>query len=227
MPTHTERMNRFDASDLYVVITEAFCAGRSRLDVLDAVLEAGVTLIQFREKELGDDELIGIGRKFRQKTDAFGALLIVNNRVDIALAIGADGVHLGQSDMPVAVARRIAPELILGASTHTLEQAREAENDGASYYNIGPIYPTRTKELPMDVLGVNAISAIAPHIQIPFTCMGGIKLHNLDDLLTRGARHPAVVTAVTAAEDVVQAAKDLRDQIGNVDLQSSPSGIQQ
>jgi thiamine-phosphate pyrophosphorylase len=129
--------------------------------------------------------------------------------------------------MPVAVARRIAPELILGASTHTLEQAREAENDGASYYNIGPIYPTRTKELTMDVLGVNAISAIAPHIQIPFTCMGGIKLHNLDDLLTRGARHPAVVTAVTAAEDVVQAAKDLRDQIGNVDLQSSPSGIQQ
>lgn len=223
MRSHAERMSRFDASDLYVVITEAFCGGRSRLEVLDAVLDAGVTFIQFREKELSDDALIEVGTKFRQKTDEFDALLIVNNRVDIALAIGADGVHLGQSDMPVAVARRIAPELILGASTHDLEQARRAEADGASYYNIGPIYPTQTKKLTIDALGVDAISAIAPHIQIPFTCMGGIKRHNLDDLLARGARHPAVVTAVTAADDIAQAAKELRDQIKDVDLQSSES----
>ena len=213
MSLHDDRMARFDASDLYVVITEVFCAGRSCLDVLDAVLEAGVTLIQFREKDWGDEKLYAVGLEFRKRTTDAGALLIVNNRLDIAQAIDADGVHLGQGDLPIPVARRLAPELILGASTHTLAQAQAAQAEGASYYNIGPIYPTQTKTLSMDVLGPEMIDAIAPHINLPFTCMGGIKPHNLDDLLQRGAKHPAVVTAVTEQDDIYAAARALREQI--------------
>lgn len=213
MHSHAERMKRFDASDLYVVITEAFCGGRTCLDVLDAVLEAGVTLIQFREKEWDDGKLHEIGLEFRKRTSDAGALLIVNNRIDVALAIGADGVHLGQGDLPISVARTLAPELILGASTHNLDDAKRAESEGASYYNIGPIYSTQTKELTMDALGPEMIDTIAPHINLPFTCMGGIKSHNIDEVVSRGAKHPAVVTAVTAADDITAAARSLREQI--------------
>jgi thiamine-phosphate pyrophosphorylase len=213
MSTHAERMVSFDAADLYVVITEEFCGGRESVDVLEAVLDAGVTLIQFREKVWDDLKLFTVGEVYRRKTDEAGALLIVNNRVDLALAIGADGVHLGQNDLPIPAARRIAPELILGASTHSLEDAKNAEAEGASYYNIGPIYPTQTKELTMEAMGPEAIDVIAPHIGLPFTCMGGIKPHNMDELLKRGAKHPAVVTAVTAQDDITQAARGLREQI--------------
>ena len=215
MLTHVERMPRFDASDLYVVITEAFCGGRSCLEVLDAVLNAGVTLVQYREKDWVDLKLFTIGEEFRRKTEAAGALLIVNNRIDLALAIEADGVHLGQSDMPVPVARRIAPGLIFGVSTHSLDDAETARKEGASYYNIGPIFSTNTKELTMEALGPEAIESIAPGIDLPFTCMGGIKPDNIHEVLSRGAKHPAVVTAVTQQDDITAAARGLREHIQN------------
>lgn len=207
------RMALFETSDLYVVITEAFCAGRSALDVLDAVLDAGVRLVQLREKDLDDDALRERAAAFRERTQRAGALLIINDRVDVALAAGADGVHLGQSDVPIDMARVLAPELILGASTHTLDEAVAAERAGASYINIGPIFETQTKSVPTGALGPEAIDAIAPHIGVPFTCMGGIKLDTIAQVIERGARHPAVVTAVTAATDVRKAAQALRDAI--------------
>ena len=212
-PIHTERMARFEAADLYVVITEAFCGGRRALDVLDACLDAGVRLIQFREKDLGGRALYEQAAVFREHTARVDALLIIDDRVDIALAVGADGVHLGQSDLPIAAARRIAPDLILGASSHNLEEALAAQEAGASYVNIGPIFATQTKAVPTGVVGPEMIDAIAPHLRIPFTCMGGIKLHNIGELLQRGARRPAVVTAVTAADDVRTAAAALRAAI--------------
>lgn len=225
MSLHEERMTRFDASDLYVVITEAFCAGRSPLEVLNAVLEAGVTLIQFREKDWSDAKLYEVGLHFRKRCTEANALLIVNNRIDIAQAIGADGVHLGQGDLSISVARNLAPEMIIGASTHSLAQAQVAQAQGASYYNIGPIYPTQTKTLNMDTLGPEALDQIAPHIDLPFTCMGGIKPDNLDQLLQRGAKHPAVVTAVTAQDDICAAARSLRAQIHSSKTQQPTTGI--
>jgi thiamine-phosphate pyrophosphorylase len=211
--THAERVARWNEADLYVVITESFCKGRFALDVLDAVLDAGVRLVQFREKDLEDGERLARAGAFRERTARAEALLIVNDRVDIALAAEADGVHLGQGDLPVADARRIAPDLIIGASTHNLEQALAAQDAGASYVNIGPIFPTGTKAVTTDALGPDVIGSIAPHLRIPFSCMGGIKLHNVDQILRHGARHPAVVTAVTEADDPRQAAADLRRRI--------------
>jgi thiamine-phosphate pyrophosphorylase len=213
LSTRAARAARFRETDLYVVITEAFCAGRASLDVLDACLSAGVRLIQFREKHLDGGALYAQAAAFRARTAAVDALLIIDDRVDIALAVGADGVHLGQSDLPLAVARRIAPELLLGSSSHNLEEALGAQEQGADYVNIGPIFATQTKDVPTGVVGPAMIDVISPHLHIPFTVMGGIKLHNVGEVLARGARHPAVVTAVTVAEDPAAAAAALRARI--------------
>ncbi|MBN2310492.1 MAG: thiamine phosphate synthase, partial [Candidatus Hydrogenedentes bacterium] len=195
--TLAERIERFRDTDLYVVITESFCAGRSGLDVLDAVLDAGVRLVQFREKDVDDAALYERALAFRERTRAAGALLIVDDRVDLALAVDADGVHLGQADLPIHAARAIAPEILVGASSHDLDEALAAERAGAGYVNIGPIFATQTKSVPTGAIGPEAIDAIAPQLTVPWTCMGGIKLHNIDEVLSRGARHIAVVTAVT------------------------------
>ena len=211
--THDERLRRFEAGDLYVVITGEFCAGRSPLAVLDAVLDAGVRIVQCREKRLDDGVYFDLAQEFQYRTAAASALLIVDDRVDIALGVEADGVHLGSMDVPIVTARRIAPELLIGASTHNLEQALEAEREGASYVNIGPIFATKTKTRTAGPLGPGAIAEIAPNLSIPFSCMGGIKPENIDQVLSLGARHPAVVTAVTAAPDPRAAAAALRDRI--------------
>ena len=204
------RLERFRETDLYVVITERFCAGRTALAVLDSVLAAGVGVVQLREKESDDRELFERAAAFRERTRRAGALLIVDDRLDVALAVDADGVHLGQRDLPVREARRLAPALLIGASSHTPEQARDAQAAGASYVNIGPIYPTQTKATGIPALGPEAISRTAARLTIPFTVMGGIKAHNIGALLARGARHVAVVTAVTAAADVGGAVRALR-----------------
>lgn len=211
--TYAERLARFTETDLYVVVTESFCGGRSALDVLDAVLDAGVRLVQFREKDLDGRELCCRAAQFRERTAQHEALLIIDDRVDIALAVDADGVHLGQSDLPVSAACAVAPDLLIGASTHNLEEALAAQDAGASYVNIGPIFSTQTKDVTGGAIGPEAIDVIRPHLHVPWTTMGGIKLHNIGQVLDRGARHVAVVTAVTAADDVRAAAAALREQI--------------
>ncbi len=210
--THEERLRVFHQADLYVVITEALCAGRSALEILDMTLAAGVRLVQLREKDLNGRALFELAGEFRRRTEAAGALLIINDRLDIALAAGADGVHLGEDDLPVRVARNLAPELIIGASTHSLEEALAAQDAGASYVNIGPVFATPTKEAATP-LGPEMIDRIAPKLSIPWTTMGGIKKTNIDQVIKRGAKHPAVITAVTAAADPFAAARELRQKI--------------
>jgi len=206
-------MRRFLSGDLYVAITHSFCRGRSALDVLDACLDAGVSLIQMREKDLGGAELYALGRAFRERTRAAGALLFINDRLDIALAVEADGAHLGRGDLPLAAARRIAPDLILGASSGCLDEALAAQEAGANYVNIGPIYPTPTKGVDSGAVGPESIGVLAPRLRIPLTCMGGIKQHNVHEVLAQGVRYVAVVTAVTAADDIRAAASALRTAI--------------
>jgi thiamine-phosphate pyrophosphorylase len=211
--TQKERMAAFEDADLYVVITEAFCAGRSALDVLSAALDAGVRLVQLREKNLPDKALYERALQFRELTSAKKALFIMNDRVDIALATGADGVHLGQDDFPISAARSLGHDLIIGCSTHAVHEAIAAQEAGASYVNIGPIFATQTKENVTPALGPEAIDAVNPHLVIPWTVMGGIKLSNIDRVLERGAKRVAVVTAVTAADNVRAACAGLRERI--------------
>ena len=206
------RLIAFAQADLYVVITAAFCAGRTSLTVLDQVLAAGVGIVQLREKDLADRGLYELAIEFRRRTEAAGSLLIIDDRVDIALAAGADGVHLGQTDLPVGAAHRVAPNLLIGASSHSREEALAAQNDGAGYVNIGPIFSTPTKPATIP-LGVEAIQKIAPHLTIPWSTMGGINQGNIAQVVALGARHPAVMSAVTAAADVMAAARALRETI--------------
>lgn len=206
---HNERMRRFAEAGLYVVITEAFCGGRSSLRILEACLDAGVRLVQFREKDLSGRELHVRAEQFRKLTADANALLIVDDRVDVALAVGADGVHLGQDDLPIRAARALGPELIIGSSSHNLDEALDAQKAGASYVNIGPIFATQTKTVASGVVGPAMIGTIAPHLRVPHTCMGGIKENNVGKVLAAGGRTIAVVTAVTAAPDPRLAAAQL------------------
>ena len=219
-----ERLERFHDTDLYVVITEDFCTPRSATDVLDACLDAGVGIVQLREKEADDRSLYERALAFRERTLAANALLIIDDRVDIALAVEADGVHLGRSDLPIDLARWLAPQRIVGASSHSIEQALEAQDAGAGYVNIGPIFATQTKTGTADPVGPELIEVIAPQLAIPFTCMGGIKRDNIHEVLERGARHVAVVTAVTAADDPRAAAQALREACTEYRLRAASSG---
>lgn len=202
-----ERMQRFGQARLYPVTCEALSAGRTNLQFLEAVIAGGARIVQLREKDLSKREFHTLALAFRKRCADAGLLLIINDHLDVALSVGADGVHLGQDDFPLAHARRLAPELILGASTHNREEAFTAAREGADYYNIGPIYPTGTKAHLSEFLGPEAIPAVSEGIDLPFTVMGGIKEHNLAPLKEHGARHIAVVTALTQAPDIASATR--------------------
>lgn len=191
-----------DQVSLYPVACQRLANGRSDLEWLDAVLAAGVRIVQLRDKESDDRALFEKALAFRQKTHAADALLIINNRLDIALAVQADGIHLGNSDLPAEVARRLAPELIIGVSANTAAQAATAAERGASYYNIGPLFPTATKEGLSSFLGPEAIKVFSCRSELPFTVMGGIKFGHIKELVALGAKRIAVVTALTQAGDI-------------------------
>ncbi len=205
---HADRLRRFQAAGLYLVTSQEVSAGRTTDTVLRAALDGGVRLVQLREKTMPLPALYRLAETARALTAAAGALLIVNDRLDLALAVGADGVHLGQEDLPVAAARRLAPGLLLGVSTHSAAEAQAAERGGASYINIGPLFPTRTKAWDGAFLGLDGLNAIASRVRLPWTVMGGITLERLPALLAAGARTVAVVTAITAAPDPAAAARD-------------------
>jgi len=187
---------------LYPVSCERLAKGRSDIEWLDAVLAAGVKIVQLRDKESTDRVLFEKACLFRQRTTAHGALLIINNRVDIALACNADGIHLGNSDLPAEEARRLAPELIIGVSANSIEQAASAADRGASYYNIGPLFRTSTKQGLSTFLGPEAIKRFSSASPLPFTVMGGIKFGHIEELNALGAQRIAVVTALTEADDI-------------------------
>jgi len=206
-------MQRFRKAGLYLVTSQALSEGRSTLDIVRQALVAGVTLIQLREKDLPLHDYLELAHAVRALTKPYGCLLIINDRIDVALAADADGVHLGLEDLPIDAARSIAPDLIIGASSHNIEEAKAAEAAGASYVNIGPIYPTQTKNWTEAYLGIEGLARIAPEVRIPFTVMGGIKRTHIPELRAAGASTIALVTAVTAAPNPEQAARELLEEI--------------
>jgi thiamine-phosphate pyrophosphorylase len=213
MENRDQRLRAFGQIDLYPVTDQGLSLGRTDLEVLEGMIAGGARIVQLREKHIAKKDFYHLAQAFRQRMAKAGMLLIINDHLDIALACGADGVHLGQDDLPPAAAKEMAPELIIGVSTHNLEEALEAQEQGADYVNIGPIFATQTKELSMKPLGPEMIKEIAPQLKIPFTVMGGINRSNLLKVLQAGARKIAMVTAVTKADDIGQAVKELRKTI--------------
>lgn len=206
---HAARMSRFTSAGLYLVTSQEVSAGRETLNILEAALKGGVRLVQLREKSLSKEELKNMAIDARRMTNQADALLIINDHLDVAIETGADGIHLGQDDMAVSEARAAAPDLIIGASSHSRAEALAAQDAGASYVNIGPIFPTNTKKWDDSFLGIDGIKEISPCLNIPFTVMGGIKKHHIPELLDAGAQTIALVTAVTEAPDPESAAHSL------------------
>ncbi len=205
-----ERVAAFDRRDIYPVISSEFCLGRDPFDVFKAIAEGGGTLVQLREKHKGKKFLYELALRCRPVANEYGILLMINDHVDVALAANADGVHLGQEDLPLEAARRLTADLILGNSTHNLEEALSAKREGADCINVGPIYPTQTKEVACGALGVGAIGKIAPVAGLPFSVMGGIKKHHFPELVKAGVKRVAMVTEITQAEDVAAKVRELR-----------------
>jgi thiamine-phosphate pyrophosphorylase len=187
---------------VYPVSCEKLAGGRTDLEWLAGVLAGGARIVQLRDKVSDDRTLLAKAKEFRRMTTAAGALFIVNNRLDIALLAGADGLHLGNSDIPARDARRLGPDLIIGVSANTPEQAEAAGTSGASYFNIGPLFATQTKSGLHAFLGPQAIASYAARANLPFTVMGGIKKEHIAELTALGAQRLAVVTALTTAADI-------------------------
>lgn len=207
----SDKIQRFRNAGLYLVITNAFTSGRPVLDVLKAAADGGIKLVQLREKSLSKKDLFNLAVEFRKVCDSYGVLMIMNDHIDIALSVGADGVHLGQDDFPLEPAVKFDPNLIIGRSTHSTEQAVEAQNLGADYVNLGPIYPTGTKDTPVKPLGLEIITKTAPKLSIPFTVMGGIKARHIPELRKNGAKIIAMVTEITQAPDIAARVRELRN----------------
>lgn len=199
---------------LYVITGEKFHPGRNYVEVMEEAIRGGADCIQLREKNKTKKELLEMARRLRELTDRHAVPFIVNDHVDIALAVNADGVHLGQDDLPLEEARRIlGPDKMIGISTHKLEEALAAERNGADYIGVGPVFPTDTKEDVVDPVGIQYVDEVVRNISIPFVAIGGIKLHNVDEVLQAGAQRICIVSAVVGADDVRGAAQAFRNKL--------------
>jgi thiamine-phosphate pyrophosphorylase len=187
---------------LYFVTDHARNAGRPKLEVIAAALCGGVKLVQYRDKALDDDDFEAEAGAALELCRKHGATLLINDRVHIAKRIGADGVHLGQGDMAPEEARRLlGPDAMIGLSTHDGKEVLAAKGFSVNYINIGPIFPTSTKDH-VTALGTNEVLRLAGLWTRPWTTMGGIKLHHLSDLFRSGVKTVAMVTEISLADDV-------------------------
>ena len=184
---------------LYVILDRAAARGRDLLTILDATLAGGCRLVQLREKEWPSGRLLPMAERLRDRCRAAGATFVVNDRLDLALALGADGVHLGQDDLPPAAARPLLrPGMILGLSTHSLEQARAAQAAGADYVAVGSMFPTGTKP-DFQLVGPEIIGKLRGEISVPLIGIGGITHDNVTQVIRAGADGVAVISAVCGA----------------------------
>lgn len=199
---------------VYFITGDKFSRGKALARVVYEAIQGGATVIQLREKDFTARRLIDVGRQIREITQQHNVAFIVNDRVDVALAVDADGVHLGQDDLPVWVARRIlGPEKLVGVSTHSLEQALQAQKDGADYIGVGPVFETHTKYDVCPTVGLELVKEVSLKVTIPKVAIGGIKAHNVEEAVAAGADGVAVITAIAAAPDPEQAARELKEAV--------------
>ena len=199
---------------LYVVTDSGLSRGRSTVEVVAAAIRGGADAIQLREKDATVREQLALGRELRALTREAGVLLIVNDRADLAVALDADGVHVGADDLPPDLARAIVgPARIVGCSAGSVAEAIAARDAGADYLGVGAIYPTATKLDAGEAVGPELIAAIKEHVALPIVGIGGIGRDNVAAVMAAGADGVAVVSAVVAADDPEAAARDLKERL--------------
>ncbi len=196
-------------SGLYLIIDTAALKGRSHAEVAAQAIKGGVSIIQLRDKMLSKRELLPVARELRKLCASANVLFIINDYLDLALATDADGLHLGQHDLPVEIARRLLPaDKILGCSTTSVEQAKAAQNGGADYIAIGAMYPTSNKET-AQVVGLTRLKEVRRVTELPIVAIGGITGDNIQDIIAGGANAVAVINAILSTEDIVAAVRKM------------------
>ena len=213
--------------DLYVVTDRQLTGGQPLRLVVEAALRGGVRAFQLREKDLPPRELYPLALEMRSLTRTYGARLLINDRVDVALAVEADGVHLTTTSLPVRVARQIlGPGRLIGVSTHSLAEVQAAAAEGADFLVFGPVFFTPSKAPYGEPVGLDALRAARAAVTLPILAIGGVKKANLDQVLAAGADGIAVISAVISADDPMAASQDLlatlRSRRANAASQPSP-----
>jgi len=187
---------------LYAILDSEQTKSRDGLTVLRELLGGGAGVVQLRAKIIEPRDFFGLAREARALAHGRGCKLIVNDRLDIALACGADGVHLGQDDLPLGPARKLMPDKIIGISTHSAEQAVEAERGGADYIGFGPMFGTATKDTGYDARGIDMLRAVRAAVKIPIVAIGGIKEENIAQVWQAGADSAAIISDILGADDI-------------------------
>ncbi|GHT56114.1 thiamine-phosphate synthase [Spirochaetia bacterium] len=210
------QINRINPDDLllYLCTDRVLSLGRPITEALEAAIAGGVTMVQLREKNASTREFYEIALEVQRITKRHNVPLVVNDRLDIALAIGAEGIHIGQSDMPLRIARRLVGEMMfIGVSVHTVEQARLAEQDGADYLGVGAVWATGSKA-DAAAIGLDRLREIRAAVHIPAVAIGGIGPANVSQVMATGIEGVAVISAILSQPDIREAAKNLRRLLG-------------
>lgn len=199
---------------LYAITGEQFHPNRPLVEVMEEAIRGGADFIQLRDKNSSKKEVYEKALQLRELTKKYDVPFVINDYVDVALAVDADGVHLGQDDLPLQVARKIlGPNKIIGISTHRIEEAREAQQNGADYIGVGPIFPTKSKVDVVDPVTTKYIEEVVKEITIPFVAIGGIKLHNVDQVLRAGATRICAISEIVGSENVTQTCEQFIQKI--------------
>jgi thiamine-phosphate pyrophosphorylase len=199
---------------VYIVTDERAAGERALPEIVRAAIQGGTTAVQLRAKVATTREMVALGQALLAITRPAGIPLIVNDRLDVALAIEADGAHVGQDDLPAAMARQLlGPERILGVSAETVAQAQQAERDGANYLGVGDVFGTPSKPDAGSPIGIDGLAATVRAVALPVVAIGGITLDNAPAVIAVGAVGVAVISAVVGAADPAAAARQLRERI--------------
>ena len=197
---------------LYLVTDRAILKGRDLCQAVEGALRGGVTLVQLREKEVASRDFYQIALVLKELTVKYKVPLLINDRLDIALAVSADGIHIGQEDLPLQVARRIlGPEKIIGYSVSNTEEAVYGEKYGADYLGAGPVYNTTTKAIIIPPLGVEGLRNIKESVSIPVVGIGGINLDNVGEVKQSGADGVSIVSGILGSLDPAETSRELRE----------------
>jgi thiamine-phosphate diphosphorylase len=198
---------RLQPPPLYAILDPEQTKGRAAETVLRELLQGGIKLLQLRAKVMPAADFLQVARFTRGLTRSYNCNLIVNDRVDIALACEADGVHLGQEDLPLHAARKLVADKLIGVSTHEVEQARQAERDGADYIGFGPMFGTTTKETGYNARGIAMLRQVREAVRIPIVAIGGITEGNVNEVWQAGADSAAIISDILGADDIVTKTK--------------------
>ncbi len=199
-------------SGLYGITAENFANGKTNIECVKQMIRGGIKTIQYREKNKSIKEKVKEAKEIAKLCKKSGVVFIVNDSVEIALLCEADGIHIGQDDMDIEDVRALLGEdKIIGLSTHSPSQAIEAKKRGADYIGVGPIFETTTKDTPP--VGLGYLEWVVENIDIPFVAIGGIKVHNIDEIVKRGAKRICLVSEIVGSEDIVEKIEILKSKM--------------